>query len=309
MPHLLFADDDEAMRNMVRDVLQASGYEVTLADDGAAALAAIEVREPDLLILDVAMPRSTGLEVCRAVKANPFTARIPILLLTGQSNVDDRVTGLDAGADDFLGKPFDVRELRARVNSLLRLVRHHADRNPTSGLPGGRAIEDEVMARGVRGHPFAVGYLDFDHFKAFADTFGFAAADRVIRGMGDALRDVAERHGRGEFVGHIGGDDFIVVTYDMARGEEITRLAAQRLREVLREVVGDEAMARGTFAGVDRDGEAKRFPITQVSAAILLVCPAEGGERISLARLGARAAEVKRHAKQRGAGTILCEAV
>lgn len=309
MPHLLFADDDEATRHMVRDVLEASGYDVSLAVDGAAALASIEAREPDLLILDVSMPRATGLEVCRAVKANPFTARIPVLLLTGQASVDDRVVGFDTGADGFLAKPFDVRELRARVDSLLRLVRHHADRNPTSGLPGGRAIEDEVTARASRGHPFAVGYLDFDHFKAFADTFGFAAADQVIRGMGDALREVAERHGRGEFVGHIGGDDFLIVTYDTGRGAEITRLAAERLRVVLREVVGDEAMRQGTFLGVDRDGVVKRFPIAEVSAAILLVSPTEASERLSVARLGARAAEMKRRAKARGPGTILCDSV
>src|SRR5688500_17866097 len=170
------------MRLMVRDLLEASGHEVALAPDGATALVRLREREPDLLILDVSMPGMTGFEVCRAVKENPFTARIPVLMLTGEGDVERKVEGFEAGADDYLAKPFDPRELRARVNALVRLVRREGDRNPTSGLPGGRAIEEELGRRVAAGRPFAVGYFDIDNFKPFNDVFGFATADAVIRG-------------------------------------------------------------------------------------------------------------------------------
>lgn len=306
MSYLLFADDNEDMRLMVRDLLQSSGHEVALAPDGLTALAAVQAREPDLMILDLNMPGMTGFEVCRAIKRNPFTSRIPVLMLTSQSRVEDKVEGFEAGADDYLPKPFDPRELRARVAALLRLVKREGDRNPTSGLPGGHAIEDELVRRVEIGQPFAVNYLDFDNFKPFADFFGFNVADRVIREFGASLLEsAASIDGPSAFVGHIGGDDFLVVTTE-DRGEALARDAARRLREVIGHAVGPEALALGAFSGPGRDGQVRLFPLARLSTAILIVRP----ERwVSTGHLGTLAADVKRRAKARGAGTILVEEV
>ena len=112
---------------MLRDLFRASGHEVALAPDGLQVLSAIQEREPDLVILDHSMPGMNGFEVCRRIKQNPFTARIPVLLLTGQGTVESKVEGFAAGADDYLSKPFDPRELRARVQALLRLVQRESD--------------------------------------------------------------------------------------------------------------------------------------------------------------------------------------
>ncbi len=293
---------------MVRDVLQSAGHEVALAPDGLSALAAVQAREPDLLILDLAMPGMTGVEVTRALKRNPFTSRIPVLLLTAQSEVEDRVAGLEAGADDYLAKPFDPRELRARVVALLRLVRREADRNPTSGLPGGRAIEDEVLRRVGTGAPFAVCYLDFDNFKPFADHFGFASADAAIRRFGARARDVLERLddvSTLDFAGHIGGDDFLLVC-DAERAQAIVTACAEEFRAVIADIVGAPAIAAGSFTAPGRDGTVRAFPIATLSTAVLIVRP----ERwVSVNHLGVLAADVKRRAKQRGPGTVLVEHV
>lgn len=322
MSYLLFADDNEDMRLMVRDLLQASGHEVALAPDGLTALAAVQAREPDLLILDLAMPGMTGFEVCRAIKRNPFTSRIPVLMLTAQSHVESKVEGFESGADDYLPKPFDPRELRARVVALLRLVKREGDRNPTSGLPGGRAIEEELERRIRRHQPFAVCYLDFDNFKPFADHFGFNLADRVIREFGEALGEVAGVRADGSvqeggaeavgaaggapgFVGHIGGDDFLAITAE-DQGEALARAAARKLREIIGRAVGADALALGAFSGPGRDGQVRLFPLARLSTAILIVRP----ERwVSTSHLGTLAADVKRRAKARGAGTILVEEV
>ena len=306
--YLLFADDNEDMRLMLRDLFRSSGHEVALASDGLAALAAIQEREPDLMILDHTMPGMSGFEVCRSVKRNPFTARIPVLMLTAQSEIESKVEGFAAGADDYLAKPFDPRELRARVAALLRLVQREGDRNPTSGLPGGRAIDEQIIDRAQRDEPFAVCYLDLDNFKAFADTFGFAIADTVIRGLGAAIRDSAYAvagEGGGDFVGHIGGDDFIVVT-TAEFAESIALECARRFKDVIARAVGAEATAAGAFTGVDRDGHIKRFPLARVSAAVLLVRPESW---VNLSHFGMLAADAKRRAKQRGAGSILVESV
>jgi diguanylate cyclase (GGDEF)-like protein len=308
---LLFADDNEDMRLMLRDLFRSVGHEVALAADGAAALEAIGQREPDLVILDHSMPALTGMDVCRRMKANPFTARIPVLMLTAQGGMESKIEGFAAGADDYLAKPFDPRELRARVSALLRLVQREGDRNPTSGLPGGRAIDREIARRIEARQSFAVCYFDLDNFKPFADTYGFAIADEIIRGVGATLRNVlalgngdsgetANTGPSAEFVGHIGGDDFIVIC-PPERAEAIATLGAERCREAFAAVVGPEAMQRGSFRGVDREGVVREFPLASISAAIVIVRP---DAWVNLAHLGMRAADAKRRAKQRGPGSI-----
>ena len=111
-------DDDAPIRRMLDRTLAAEGYEVRSAADGGAALAALEASAPDAVVLDVSMPGLDGLEVCRRLRAKRRT--IPILLLTARDAVDDRVAGLDAGADDYLVKPFAPEELTARLRALLR---------------------------------------------------------------------------------------------------------------------------------------------------------------------------------------------
>lgn len=291
---------------MLREVLTTAGHEVGLAPDGLSALAAIQEREPDIMVLDLVMPGMSGLGVCKAVKLNPFTARIPVLMLTARGDVEHKVEAFEAGADDYVAKPFDPRELRARIVALLRLTRREGDRNPTSGLPGGQAIEEEIARRARLREPFAIVYIDLDNFKPFADTFGFTVADMVIRDMGHAIRTAVERVGKPhDFVGHIGGDDFIAVTGEVD-AESIAKEAAARFVDVAIRAVGEEAVRRGHFMGIDRDGRAREFPIARLSAAILRVDP---DRWISVSHIGSLAAEVKRRAKQRGPGTILVQAV
>ena len=118
MPELLLVDDDPPIRRMLERTLRAEGYSVSAAADGGAALAAIERSLPDAIVLDVTMPGLDGLAVTRRLRAKGL--RVPILLLTARDAVHERVAGLDAGADDYLVKPFDVDELSARVRALLR---------------------------------------------------------------------------------------------------------------------------------------------------------------------------------------------
>src|SRR5436309_14811947 len=115
---ILVVDDDAPIRRMLRRTLAAEGYEVETAADGGEALAAVERSVPDLLVLDVAMPGVDGLDVCRRVRRAGLG--LPILLLTARDAVADRVAGLDAGADDYLVKPFAAEELLARGRALLR---------------------------------------------------------------------------------------------------------------------------------------------------------------------------------------------
>ncbi|MEW2493453.1 response regulator transcription factor [Streptomyces nodosus] len=129
--YVVVAEDDADQAELVRRYLEHEGHEVTVAHDGRSALDLVRGRRPDLLVLDVMMPRLDGLDVCRVVRAEPGFAHLPVLMLTARSSEDDLLLGLDLGADDYMTKPFSPRELMARIRSLLR----RSDRGPVPG-PG-----------------------------------------------------------------------------------------------------------------------------------------------------------------------------
>lgn len=123
---ILVAEDNPNARQLVHDILDSIGHETILTVDGPSALAAAQANIPDLIILDVNMPGMSGFEVCKVIKSDTKLSHIPVILLTAQTDIDSRVTGLGLGADDYLGKPFSPRELAARVEARLR-VKNEAD--------------------------------------------------------------------------------------------------------------------------------------------------------------------------------------
>lgn len=123
MAYILLADDEPDLVWAVRHCLSSEGHEVATAYDGVEALALARRRRPDLMIVDIMMPRLDGLQVCSELRRDPGLAAVPVLFLTAKGAVEDRLRGLDCGADDYLAKPFDVRELQSRVRALLRRSR------------------------------------------------------------------------------------------------------------------------------------------------------------------------------------------
>jgi two-component system response regulator MprA len=143
---ILVVDDEPAVRTSLERALSLEGYDVDLAADGAAALDRLATAPPDAVVLDVGMPRIDGLEVCRRMRQ--AGDRTPVLMLTARDAIDDRVEGLDAGADDYLVKPFALRELRARLRALLRRV----DRDTETLRYGDLALDPAAheVRRGAR---------------------------------------------------------------------------------------------------------------------------------------------------------------
>lgn len=146
---VLVADDDRAIRESLARALELDGYEVDLAPDGAAALAAIRASRPDVAILDVMMPNIDGLTVCRVLRAE--RDRLPVLMLTARTETPDRVAGLDAGADDYMPKPFELPELLARLRALIRRSRPDEAEVPSSQLAVADLKVDPGSRRAWRG--------------------------------------------------------------------------------------------------------------------------------------------------------------
>jgi adenylate cyclase len=171
-PRILIVDDEPANRALLRKLLGHHGYEVFEADNGAAALVAVETHDPDLVCLDVMMPEIDGVEVCQRLRGQPRHAGLPILLLTALDRPEDRARGLEAGANDFLSKPFDEIELSARIRSLLR-TKALQDR---LGDLLGRYVSESIAAEALR-DPYGVS-LGGDRRHAttlFADVRGYTA--------------------------------------------------------------------------------------------------------------------------------------
>jgi adenylate cyclase len=171
-PLILAVDDEPANLALLGKLLKHHGYDVVEAYDGQSALDAVEDQQPDLVCLDVMMPRLDGIEVCQRLRRQPEHAGLPILLLTALNRPEDKVRGLEAGANDFLSKPFDESELSARVRSLLRTK---ALQDRLADLLG-RYVSESVAAEALR-HPFAVS-LGGDRRPVstlFADVRGYTA--------------------------------------------------------------------------------------------------------------------------------------
>ncbi len=167
MARILVAEDEADMAMGLRDNLQFEGHEVIVAADGEAALAAATTQSPDLILLDIMMPKMDGLEVCRRVREAGFTQ--PILILTAKSQEIDIVRGLEVGADDYISKPFSIRELLARVKAALR--RTGAGKGLSRILRIGQATVDLVKGKVERGSDrFCLGHFELEILKMLVES-------------------------------------------------------------------------------------------------------------------------------------------
>ncbi|MFH1725778.1 MAG: response regulator [Elusimicrobiota bacterium] len=208
---LLFADDCPAVLQVLVRTFSGPGTRIFVAKDGLAALAAASEHEPDLIVLDIQMPGMNGDQVCQALRRDPAHRHTPILMLTGRGAKDDELHGLDIGADDYIKKPFDIDNVRARVTAHLRRSRTSVEMNPVSRLPGSGAVKEEVERRLHEGGSFTFTIADISGLKAFKDVHGVHLGDAVILATAKLLRDNLQDPAE-DFVGHVGGDDFAIVS-------------------------------------------------------------------------------------------------
>lgn len=270
---LVIAEDDDAVAHLVAATLGDAGFLCLRARDGEEALNLTRTEQPDLLVLDVMMPKMDGLQVCNRIKADVVLSRIPILMLTSLAGVDDKVAGLEAGADDYLPKPFDLRELAARVKALIRQSRRERDRNPITNLPSGGAIEDKVAELLHSKQSFAVLYIDLENFRSYADVYGYRKADEVIAFTGNLLlNQVRATTDPPAFVSHVGGDDFLI----FCKPEHATPLqeaiAAGFLRSVA-DFYSAEDLQRGFLSIAGEQGEVRRAQFMTPSVAVVTAAP------------------------------------
>lgn len=209
---IVIAEDDDAIAHMINMTLGDAGFLCLRANDGEEALNLVRLHTPDLLVLDVMMPRMDGREVAKRVKEDVLLSRTPILMLTALSSVDDKVDGIDAGADAYMVKPFDLRELSAQVKALIRSATRERQRNPTTNLPGIGTVEDYITEALKKGEDIAVAHIAVREFDEYVERVGFSRAEKLVKVLGELVLDKVRHHSSERpFLGHLGGADFIAV--------------------------------------------------------------------------------------------------
>lgn len=262
---LLIVDDDLHIFELLKVNLENAGYQIIRACDGEEALATALKENPDLIVLDIMMPKIDGFEVCRKLRENENTYLIPIIVLSAKDAPADKILGLQLGADDYLTKPFDVNELIARIDTRLRRTEQFMSASPLTGLPGNVSIMYEANKR-LRNHvSFALMYLDIDNFKPFNDKYGFRCGDEVIKFVADILKKCA---GKDDFVGHIGGDDFIVIC-NFENAELVCENIIDLFDAGIRKFYTGEDRQQGFIQSLDRKGKPQQFPIMVLSIGLL----------------------------------------
>lgn len=296
---ILVADDDADIVRFVEVNLRFEGFDVVSASNGEQALQVAFERQPALVLLDIMMPKLDGYEVCQRLRADSRTSHMSIIMITAKSLSADKVVGLTAGADDYIIKPFDPIELVARVRSALRRAKEMRAISPLTGLPGNLQISEEIARRVRADMGVAVCHADLDNFKAFNDLYGFLRGDQALTYTASVLRDVAAAAGGDVFLGHLGGDDFVLVCPpEMA--ESVCTDITKRFDEGVTALYDPADAANGFVELTDRRGTVNRHPLLTISIGVAVGRP---GRVDDFRRLVEIATEMKAFAKrQPGSG-------
>ena len=265
---VLIADDDPDILTVVQVNFELEGFEVETAVDGEDALQKATANPPHVIVLDIMMPRMDGLTALHRLRSQASTGNIPIILLTARGLPEDRVRGLELGADDYITKPFDINELVARIRAVVRRTQAARDLSPLTGLPGNFKITGEVEERIASGRDFALVHGDLDNFKAFNDHYGFMRGDEVIRFCAKCFNDASDSLGiSGSFVGHIGGDDFVAIIPPEV-SEPFCKEVIERFDDGVLDLYDTADALRGYIEVIDRRGERFAFPVVSLSLGV-----------------------------------------
>jgi two-component system cell cycle response regulator len=294
---VLIVDDDPVSRRLLEVTLGNSGYEIATAVDGGEALSALEEKDsPRLVILDWIMPQFDGVDVCRAIRTRALEPYTYIILLTVKGEQKEIVEGLEAGADDYITKPFDLLELKARLRAGRRIVdlqdqlvasreqmRFEASHDVQTGLLNHSAILEnlrkEVLRARREGTDLGVIMIDLDHFKTVNDHYGHLAGDRVLREVARRLRGAMRPY---DCIGRYGGEEFVVLAPGC--NLEHTKMLAERLlASIAGEPIEDSAISVALTAslGVSCATDSKNpDQLLQTTDEALYAAKAQGRNRV-----------------------------
>ena len=294
---VLIIDDSPDALALAKVRLGGEGLELLCADGGRAGLETASRERPDLVVLDVDMPDMSGFDVCRALKADGELCMIPIIFLSGSGGREDKIEGLNLGAVDYVTKPFDAFELRARVNVALRtkhlqdLLIEHARVDPLTDLANRRGLMERLQQEWARiqRHGGELSFIlgDVDNFKQINDTCGHPVGDKVLQAVAGAIAGQCRSI---DLPSRYGGDEFAIVVPDETAPAAAT--LAERCRQAIEDIrltAGGETVCTTASFGV-ADAESADSPEAMIrqSDEALYRAKAAGRNRVETGSVSAR---------------------
>jgi PleD family two-component response regulator len=265
---LLIVEDDFDISNMLRIYFTGQDYDVDIAPRGSEALAKTRQQLPHLIVLDIMLPDIDGYEVCQRLRTQPRTRHIPIIFLTQKDERSDKLQGLELGADDYITKPFDIEELKLRVQNAIARAERESLTDPRSGLPSGRLIEEELR-RIIRLDNWALMDIRVKNFGPFKDEYGFVAGDDVLRFTAMTLNEIVDTVGTtDDFIGHAGEDCFIVITSEELTPNIYDEIKTRFAEEVLTHYTFKDR-EQGYITTTNNDGQTEQVDLMSISIGVV----------------------------------------
>lgn len=267
---IIIADDDEEFVEEVESNLALSGYTIHRANNGEQAVELALELQPDLVILDIVMPVLDGFQACKKIRDNPSTSAISVILLTSKTVGSEKIRGLEIGADDFIAKPIDWAEFKARIASVLRRATQLRDLSPLTNLPGNYRISTELAKLvGDPSNKYAVLNIEIDYFKSINDRYGSGRGDKVIKFVGSMLSDImADTGGKPSVLGHIGGARFIIITAP-ENVDDLCQKIIEKFDKGIPEFYDDDARQSGYVEIKNRKNELVKHPICIIAIGVV----------------------------------------
>jgi PleD family two-component response regulator len=263
---ILVVEDDPDIGNVLQTFFESQGFEVFLATRGQEALSHTRHSLPQLIVLDIMLPDMDGYEICRRLRSSARTGHIPILFLTQRDERRDRIAGLELGADDYITKPFDIEELRLRVQNAMTRAEQENLTDPLTGLPASRQIEsrlEEILPK----KGWSMLNCRLMNFDAYRTAYGDSSGDDVLRFAADLiLQTVDESGGPDDFIGYPGGDNFVLLTEE-SRAAQLEAQLKNRFAQALPAKYSYVDQQRGYILVRNASGVETRVPLIRLAVA------------------------------------------
>ncbi len=293
---IIIADDDEEFIEEFESELSLLGYVIHKATNGQEAFdLALEI-EPDLIVLDIVMPVLDGFQTCKKIRDNPATSAISVILLTAQSLGSEKIRGLEIGADDYISKPVEWDEFKARVSSVLRRAEQLRDLSALTNLPGAYRVSTE-LAKLVSdsSNKYAVFNIEIDGFKSINDRYGSGRGDKVIKWLGSTLANImSTTSGQPSLLAHIGGARFVIISVP-ENVDSLCETIIKKFDDGKLDYYDEEAREVGYIEVTNRQNEIIKLPICKLGIGVVST---EFREVRSQWEATATATEMCEHAKR-----------
>lgn len=268
MSKILLVDDDVDLAELIQTKLAAEGHQVAVINTGEGAFEYAKQIKPDICVLDIMLPGTTGYQICRKLRRDPELYRVAILILTALGEEPEILHGIEQGADDYLVKPFKLDRLMDKLASLNALLQSIDTRNRVTNLPGTDAIKREINHQLARGTAIAAVYIDIIGFKQYAQHRGMEGMNQALEFMSKMLIGLTRDMGIYEcFLAHMGGEHFVVLLKLEDHDRFVNSLIATFDHNVKKLYASNE-VERGYIVVADKKGEESRCPLMRLSIGV-----------------------------------------